>query len=221
VSEDITKGKKKGKRGKFSERIVYHVDAGHINDHLTPQHAAAQGHQDVMAADCGKGSTGNPVANVHSPTGSYAEDRVSEPLSAGHAAYSPEDHGVGAGRLADIAIGHPGRNLRQSSTQVSPLAVLSTVNGDNEHHDRDITHAPGSATVARFNAAGEAGSYGGMQMPGGNPLRPDWHQHRDSAVPANPGVPSGQMAAQVPARQSMKSESPLDIMKATMRVYGS
>lgn len=225
------------KKNRIRERIVYHVNAGHINDHRrvsTPAHAQSAGYQDVMAADTAKGipavigtgrdasAAGLPVTprppEMSSSRGddNYAGMRLSESRATpAHAATSTGDHSPGSGRNPGVAVHH--LDLRQSTTGVSALTTLSTVNGDNgagDAGDRDIIFANGTANVSRFNAAGEAGSFGGMQMPGGNPSRPADHQSRGSATPANGSHGLGNACSTAP--MSCK-DSPLDIMKASMR----
>jgi hypothetical protein len=206
VSEPVTEKAKGKKRTRVRERIVYHVNAGHINDHLTPAHAAAEGHQDVMEASCGK-ATGNPVDHVHSATGNYNADRLSEPLTAGHAAPSTGDHGVGQGRNPEIAAHHP--SLNQQSRTVLPWQVLRSVNGDNQFGDRDITHPRGTAVVQQLQVQ-HPDQF--TSDPSGNPnVRAADHSARNSATPSNgTHVASGNVTS-----NAVKS-SALDIMKAAL-----
>jgi hypothetical protein len=176
VSEPVTEKAKGKKRTRVRERIVYHVNAGHINDHLpTPQHAAAEGHQDVMEASCGK-AAGNPV-----DAPDYNADRLSEPLTAGHAAPSTGDHGVGQGRNPEIAAHHP--DLNQQTTTVFPWQTLRSFNGDNQFGDRDIVRPPGRAVVQQLQVR-HPDQF--TSQPSGNPnVRADHVTARNSATPPN------------------------------------
>lgn len=207
----IEKGKKgKGKKRGISERIVYHVNAGHINDHAaTPQHEAARGAMSVAKPECGK--AGNPFNAAVAP-----DDRLSEPITAGHAAISTGDYGAGAGRSRELAYRHP--DLRQSNTSFNEvIARLHTERGDRSAAEIGLAGFAyqGTATVHHLDAAGEAGSYIGMRGVNPSPARPDYHQARGSATPATPGHSLDNPISR--PKQSMKS-SPLDIMKSTMRV---
>jgi hypothetical protein len=204
VSEDITKGKKR-KRSRMSERIVYHVDAGRLSDHATPQHAAADGYQREMARpECDKAispANGNPYGE------DYSADRLSEPLTAGHAAPSAGDHGVGQGRNPEIAAHHP--SLNQQSRTVLPWQTLRSVNGDNQFGDRDITHPRGTAVVQQLQVQ-HPDQF--TSQPSGNPnVRAADHSARNSATPSNgTHVASGNVTS-----NAVKS-SALDIMKAAL-----
>jgi hypothetical protein len=205
VTDPVEKGKGK-KRTRVRERIVYHVNAGHINDHLpTPQHAAAEGHQDVMEASCGK-ATGNPVDHVHSATGNYNADRLSEPLTAGHAAPSTGDHGVGQGRNPEIAAHHP--DLRQQTTTVFPWQTLRSVNGDNQFGDRDITHPRGTAVVQQLQVP-HPDQF--TSQPSGNPnVRADHVTARNSATPSNgTHVASGNVTSNAVANKQLTNSEKL------------
>jgi hypothetical protein len=189
VDEDITKGKKRrGTRTTVHhrtrhERIVITED---LNAPVHPSQALADlAHQGQMCEepDMGK-ATGNPVAPVGGQ--SYSEARVSAPLTAGRAAPSTGDHGVGAGRRAEIAVGHDTMRQHQAPTGFDQvLSRLRTVAGDNAYGDKDITYMPGEVALRMFDAAGQAGNYHGMQQVNPSPQRPDWHQSRGSATMPN------------------------------------
>ena len=178
----------KGKRPKKAKKPV------------TPAHSAARAYQDAM-----KGDAGNPY---NSP---YVRDIVNPPKS----------------RNA-LAMGHP--DLRQSNTNFSDvLANMRTARGNivdlgvNEHTPGGFSHA-GEVALRLFDAAGQAGQYSfdsnashaQRTFPSANPLRPDYHQSRGSATPAN-GSHSLGNATSAP-RQSMKGSEALSIMKDTQRV---
>jgi hypothetical protein len=94
---------------------------------------------------------GNPVDPPH---GHSSFDRTSAPVTAGHAAYSTGDHGVGQGRSPGLAVGH--LDLRQSTTSVVPLCSLETA----EAMDGTGAYspfAPGRVAVSRFDAAAASG----------------------------------------------------------------
>ena len=144
-----------------------------------------------------KGMAGLP------PRGEYSDhpnvyDRRSEPIGPGHASYSQEDHGVGAGRPDHLAVGH--LDLRQSHARFSDVVVqLRTVQGDNQNGDRDMIHEPGTARVNVWNPAGaDAGSYAGMAPRSITPVRPDWHT---APIGACNGVadPTGSVTSRSPA----------------------
>jgi hypothetical protein len=238
---DITKGKKKGKRGRFSERIVYHVDAGHINDHKgTPQHSAAEGYTREMAKpDCDKASnydaesaavpqTGNPVAHAHSSSGSYAEDRESTPVMAGHAAQSPGNRSnFDRPNGTAYAVGHP--DLRQSSTRTVPFQNVGTNNGHfigeaafgGMFADTDAPPgAPGNTVrVTRLDMASEAGTYANMQPFDDRPSNAQaaGHMSRNSATPPD-GSHSVSGSVTRPPTRAMKNSEALNAVKAAM--YG-
>ena len=147
----------------------------------------------------------------------YANHRVSEPLAQGHASPSAADHGVGAGRSEVLAAWHG--NLQQQPRSLLAEALTRLTTAPAEDASREITWTPGTANVVRFDAAGAAGRYHGMQPAGGNPQRPDWHQSRGSATGPN-GSHGLDDAASAP-RQSMKGLSRMEIMKRTQRpMYG-
>jgi len=140
--------------------------------------------------------------------------RLSAPLTDGHAASSPGDHGVGQGRSSFIAAHHP--DLRQSNTSFDDvLARLRTVNGDNANGDRDITYTPGEVALRMFDAAGQAGHYHGMGPVNPSPERQDWHQHRGSAVPPN-GTHSLSDPRSHAAPQAMKASEAREMIKRHM-----
>lgn len=152
---------------------------------------------------------GNPVASPD-----FNAMRLSEPLTAGHAATSVYDHGVGAGRNPGVAVHH--LDLQQSSPVVRSLTTVSSHNGDDDHHDRAITHPTGSVNVNRLDFAGQAGRFGGLNLPAGNPGHPADHQHRESATADN-----GSHSLNHPQSNYMPSmKSSLDIMRETMRKMG-
>jgi hypothetical protein len=205
-NEDVTKGKRK--RTRTAHYVAGEHMHAHMRDHhaVTPQHEAAQGHQDVMEASCGKAS-GNPVDHVHSPSGSYDTDRVSAPLTAGRAASSPGNPRSQFDRSdgGALAIGHP--DMRQQTTTVLPWQTLRSVNGDNQFGDRDITHPTGTATVRQLQVQhGEQFT----SNPSGNPnVRGADHSARNSATPQNGSHVAG-------GNVTSNKSSPLDIMKAAL-----
>ena len=121
---------------------------------------------------------GNPV--MPSRGRSLADARVSEPVTEGHQASSTGDHGVGMSRSDHIAWDHP--DLRQHSTTIEPFAELHTVNGVTIG---SLAFQSGRVNVSRLDAYNSAGAPQFREQPSGNPVRPDYHQHRDSATPPN------------------------------------
>lgn len=217
MTEDVTKGKKngKGKRSRFSERIVYHVNAGHINDHHpTPGHAQADGYQREMARpDCDKAATGNPVDNAHSPTGSYTDDRLSEPLTAGHASPSTGDHGAGQGRNSDVALGH--EDLRQSRPGLVPFAAMRS-NPANFVGQAAFgaLDGPSVVHVDVMPAAERAGLPGFRAAPSGNPLLANGYRPaRGSGTPASGGHDLTNVTSHAVAS---KGKTNLEIMKEAL-----
>lgn len=208
---DISKARKgKGKGKKIREKIVYHVNAGHINDHLTPQHAAAQGHQDVMEADCGKAI--EPALNNVS-----RDFRLSEPIAEGHAAYSTGDHGVGAGRSREIAMGHP--DMRQGSTSVTPWTALRLRNQDRP--DAEIVFGRGRVAIQQLDP-GDADGPRLAGMASGNPAMHTGvpHSARNSATPPTWGPANDSLGPQQATSHAVKGMSPLEIMRSTQKIIG-
>jgi hypothetical protein len=194
---------RKGKQSKPRERIIYHVNAGHINDHLTPAQATAEGCQEAM----GKAAAGNPYSGAVDP-----DDRLSEPLTAGHQAPSTGDHGVGAGRSSEIAYNHP--DLRQGSTTIKPWQTLRLQH--QSRPDAEIVWGAGRVDVQQLHT-GEAGDF--TSQPSGNPnVRPLPHSARNSATQPNGGHGLGNVTSHAVAA---KAESNLDIMRRTQKVMGS
>jgi len=130
-----------------------------------------------------KSTMGNPH-----PGRDYNRDRVSEPLSAGHASPAVGDHGVGQGRNAEIAAHHP--DLQQGSTRPAPWFATRTAEGDNQYGDRSITHVAGQVGVSFLDLRGAASPAPEALLPAANPAarRMD-HIARDSATPPTPGHP--------------------------------
>lgn len=221
MTEDITKGRKSRKRLQALEAL--HQDS----NHPTPGHEAAAGHQDVMEASVGKGDAGNPVANMHSPTGSYAADRVSEPLTAGHAAYSTGDHGLGAGRSSDIAVGQHGMNIFQGGTGRIPFASMNAIDPNSVNYTGAVAMGgigqdPASVHLDVMPAAERAGLPHGLRAPvSGRPNLAGTAPRiaPQSATPANPSMPSGQQASASRSPMSAKAESSpgINVMKAAVR----
>jgi hypothetical protein len=178
--DSVAKGKK-GKRGRFSERINYHVNAGNLSDFATPAHAAAAAcEQELEKPDLGKHVPGN----AFSPRSANARPltaRDSEPVRAGHAADSPGNAGNVPGSSREIAYRHP--DLRQGSTQINPFAEYTPLRGN-----------PGLVGAAALSSAVDMGRMVQTQQPGathGNVTT----QIRDSAGeagrPAFRATPSG------------------------------
>jgi hypothetical protein len=236
---DIGKGRKKSPR----EVIHYNVDCGHINDHLpmepdvsqlSPAVKAAPGSRysvvgtgtDSRAAgrqgDSRAGQMHIPTRGSVSQTGANGTDfnreRLSEPISEGHAAYSTADHGVGAGRNPGLAYDHP--NLRQSSTDIKPFANV-TANG-NQYVGQVAfggMEGPTQVSVARLDM------WNGTQHGLREPVSPHpgsaqaaGHPSRNSATRPN-GSHSTANPVSTP-RPAMKGSEALDIMKRTMRAVG-
>ncbi len=198
-AEDITKAKGKGKgkkRSRFSERVNYHVNAGHIRDYLSPAYAAADGEasetrREMARADVDKEMSphGNPA-----PHGVHPDERLSEPLTQGRAAASPGDHGVNQGRSMELAWQH--HALRQSDPTVRPFArygpdgnsgfagaaALSEAERLLSH---PLRHAEPQVVTQSLDARSHAGSYRGADIPGAGCDRPAPGQHRGSATPPN------------------------------------
>lgn len=149
---------------------------------------------------------GNPAA-----VRDYNADRVSEPLTAGHAAPSTGDHGVGAGRNPEIAAHHP--SLRQGGSTTFPLLNNVQLAHGNTFFGQVGFSEPARVNVTRLDTGGHDTQF--TSQPGGNPAsRAGDHQHRDSATPPNgthtPGNPCR------PPTQAMKSGDALDIMKKAL-----
>jgi hypothetical protein len=194
---DVAKSKKKPRT-----KNVYNIK-------LCPDgaHDIAEGAMGEQArADAAK-ATGNPYSGAVDP-----DDRLSEPLTAGHQAPSTGDHGVGAGRSSEIAYNHP--DLRQGSTTIKPWQTLRLRNQDRP--DAELIWGAGRVDVQQLHT-GEAGDF--TSQPSGNPgMRSLPHIARDSATASNGGhSTSGSVTSNAVAAKS----SPLDIMKATQRVMGS
>lgn len=136
---------------------------------------------DVGKRDYSQTGEKHMIGNPHQGSDHNA-NRVSEPLTAGHQAPSTGDHGVGAGRNQDLAAHF--LDLRQSATTYTPLAMLRSVNGDDQNHDRNITHSTGTVNVGRLDASAAA-PYGGP-MPSGHPsMHGADHIARNSPIAPN------------------------------------
>lgn len=211
MTEDITKGKKGRKRARTASYVASEIMHDHVNSHhaVTPGHAAAEGHQHVMEASCGKGATGNPVDHVHSPSGSYADDRLSEPLTAGHASPSTGDHGAGQGRNSAIAMGH--EDLRQSRPGLVPFAAMRS-NGPQFAGQMGVFGDGGAAVrLDVMPAAERAGLPAFRAAPSGNPLLANGYRPaRGSGTPANGGHDLTNVTSHAVAS---KGKTNLDIMK--------
>lgn len=164
----------------------------------------------------GKGAAGNPARNVHSPTGSYAADRVSEPLTDGHQAPSTGDHGVGSGQGYHPApYGHPTgaspvpgappaiQHLDLQTTGASPLATLRS----NLCYGANQFSHPSDANVSGQDQASAAGRPRGVRAhPSGNPgataSAPDGGRSGGAEVPPS----SVQSGPQPPARGTASPE---------------
>jgi hypothetical protein len=146
--------------------------------------ARKEGWQDIMDGLDGKTAEKQMGNAMPSPYGRSVTDRTSPPIEAGHAACSTGDHGavdpMNVPGARALAMGHP--NMRFSTTVAAPLATMRSVNGDNEFHDRDITHPTGTVNLSRLDLAGASG----LSSASGNPAA-RWgdHQSRESATPPN------------------------------------
>ena len=194
------------------------MDSDQANKNASNVSVIGTGHGDPRSASrpaVTSPAIGNPVASPD-----FNRMRLSEPLAAGHAAYSNQDHGVGAGRNPDLAVGVNGRNIQQGRTESYRTDHLTTVNGDVNAGDtsRNVTYMQGRVSVQHLDLAGAAGRFDGMQDVSHSPQRPDWHQERTSATPDN-----GSHSLNHPQStymQSMKSQSPVDVMRALQQRMG-
>jgi hypothetical protein len=186
-TDPVEKGRKGRKRTRTADYVAGEHMHAHMRDHhATPAHAAAEGHQDVMEADCGK--AGNPV---------------DVPDHAANRSRSNFDRSSGG------ALAYSHENLRQSSTTILPWQTARTVNGDNECMDRDITHPRGTAVVRELQVQHQEQF---TSNPSGNPnVRAADHSARNSATPSN----GTHVAAGNVTSNAVKS-SALDIMKAAL-----
>jgi hypothetical protein len=151
------------------------------DDDLTPAHARARAeNENMMTADCGKTTTGNPVPQ---PGGRSVTDRVSPPRVTGQQSPSTGDHGftdpmrpVGP---RELAFRHP--DLRQATTNPVPLLSMRTAADD---FPRDLRGLSSGVPVALSRL--DASTVSGLPGPSANPVsRPMDHQSRGSATPAN------------------------------------
>jgi hypothetical protein len=194
---DVAKSKKKPRT----------TNTYHITLCPTGAHDIAEGAMGEQArADAAK-ATGNPYSGAVDP-----DDRLSEPLTAGHQAPSTGDHGVGAGRSSEIAYNHP--SLRQGSTTIKPWQTLRLQH--QSRPDAEIVWGVGRVDVQQIHT-GEAGDF--TSQPSGNPnVRPLPHSARNSATQPNGGHGLGNVTSHAVAA---KAESNLDIMRRTQKVMGS
>jgi hypothetical protein len=141
------------------------------------------GDEDDGPGSAQKGTMGNVPPGYDR---SLSDARVSPSPLAGQAARSTGDHGdpMAVPGPREIAWRH--QDLRQSSVSFNDvIARLRTVAGDNAYGDRNVTYTAGQVGLSMFNAAGQAGSYPGMQRVDPMPNRPDYHQSRGSATGPN------------------------------------
>lgn len=206
-------------KGKGKKRITYNVygvcpDGSHEYPASgggaptsTPGHEAAEA---CLDADMDKGAIGNPVR-----TG-YQDQRLSEPITAGHAAYSASgDHNLGAGRNPGLAVGQPSldnqSHLPGNDSTVNLHTVRGDLMGDVAPNLGGFSHA-GNVALQMFDARNGAGSFTGMQRVNPSPARPDYHQ--EHTFPSN----GGHSTAGNVASNAVANKSRLDIMRETMRV---
>lgn len=250
ADNSLNKGKSRTRR-RVQAAMAEHVQACHP----TPQHVAARAAVDSVSDDAagnvGKGTAfaedrnsvvgtgrdsrasatpGNPSSPaIGNPV--IAQDfnalRLSEPLTAGRAAYSTGDHGVGQGRNAALAVGVPGRHVEQGGTGRIPFASMNAINPNSVNYTGAVAFGgigqdPSSVHLDVMPAAERAGLPHGLRAPvSGRPNNAGTTPHMapQSMTPANPSIPSGQMASASRPPMSAKAESSIgiDIMKATMR----
>lgn len=235
----VVKGKGRKKNRKPRERIIYHVDAGHINDHAAPAHALSEGftaemHRDQAKPDETKNMS-HAVPTVTSDigqryqadhnryqSGGAAEMATPAERAAGGNAQSVEDFNQSrSGTSSRVAVGHG--DLRQSNTDFSTvLARLSTRRGNvvdlgvPDNTPGGFSH-PGEVALRLFDGRTQAGGFDGMAPVGGNPLRPADHQSRGSATaPNGTHSSSSQQGACYPPRESMKASDRVSVMKAAL-----
>ena len=135
-----------------------------------------------------KKSAGNPV---DVPGGGSAFDRVSPPITAGHAAASTGDHGAAQGSRDPmdvagpkrLALGHP--DMQFGTTNVMPLLSAVVSGSSSEHapeHNIVGLYADARVAMSRLDAA----SASRVSGPSGNPhMHGTDRQSRGSATPPN------------------------------------
>lgn len=166
--------------------------------------------EECVSPDVDKSTVGNPYAPRN-----YSADRLSEPVTAGHAASSTGNHNIGAGRNAEIAAHHP--SLQQQAVTSTPLASIRSVNGDNQFGDRSITHETGSVNVARLDLASAAGARGPL-LPSGHPsMHGNDHQSRGSATPPTPGHPLGDPTSHAVKGASLGGRAAMELLRQNAR----
>lgn len=226
MTEEITaKGRKRARKPRSDVHFHFHGDG----DGDTPLHAASRSHEtelarpDTAGKAAGNPNPGNPYPNT------YSADRVSAPLTAGRANPSSGDHGVGQGRNADIAVGHPDDRradsmvgmsiMRQHQVPGKPadlIARLRTVAGD-DNGDRGITYYAGEVALQSFDAASQASArYRDMQRVNHSPERPAAHT-TPIGQDNGPHVPSGNVVSRPPmSAKSVSNAEAREIMRAAL-----
>lgn len=217
--------------GKALPNLSYPIE--NVEDLGNAAHLARTGHGDVAAArrliarrakelgvanplESSEKATGNPV---DMPGGRSAFDRVSPPISAGHAAYSTGDHGAasGSGDPMDVAgpkrvaLGHP--SMRQGTTSIQPLLSAVVAGSSTEHageHNIVGLYSDARVQVSLLDAAAAAG----MSGPSGNPAM------RNLPHTAPIGASNGSHSLSNPlsnAPMAMKSMTPLEAVRRFQR----